>query len=354
MLFLAGPHFPSWYSAPIFPHENAYNQDLHEAFGDALDDMESQRRSVMGRTLNLEDASDANSNDQAEDNWITTITNSGSINEPLVEIFYPIIKNAATSVSVVSEGRNDHEIVGTLGLTFFWREVFSNILAKGENGLLAVVGNDCGQVFTYQLFGPTARYLGPGDLHESEYSEDERDMNELKYLHDLTNQTSSYTGFPLSETFCPYWVHLYASDEMKENHQTSTPLIFMALTVIVFIFAALVFKVYDHVVERRYKNVFELANQSAAVVSHLFPKVVRDKLFKDDADSGKKQGRLESAKMRVQQFLGGEDSDGEDEKAEGVGAEKLSVPIAELFTDTTVCKFPLFQKDESILLRRVN
>ena len=128
----------------------------------------------------------------------------------------------------------------------------------------------------------------------------------------------------------------------------------MALTVIVFIFAALVFKVYDHVVERRYKNVFELANQSAAVVSHLFPKVVRDKLFKDDADSGKKQGRLESAKMRVQQFLGGEDSDGEDEKAEGVGAEKLSVPIAELFTDTTVCKFPLFQKDESILLRRVN
>ena len=46
-----------------------------------------------------------------------------------------------------------------------WR----SLLPAGVVGITAVLENDCGQKFTYEIDGPDALYLGKGDLHEPAY-----------------------------------------------------------------------------------------------------------------------------------------------------------------------------------------
>ena len=88
------------------------------------------------------------------------------------------------------------------------------------------------------------------------------------------------------------------------------------------VFAVLMFLLYDRLVERRQAIVLNTANQTAAIVSSLFPKSVRDRLIETENDE--QSGKFLSGRFRLKSFLHNSDDD--------VGLQ----PIADLFLETTV------------------
>jgi hypothetical protein len=65
--------------------------------------------------------------------------------------YYPILSNANEQVK--NEGGED-ELLGVLTITGFWRDFVTDILPPGSNGIIVVFQNDCGQQFSYQIWGP--------------------------------------------------------------------------------------------------------------------------------------------------------------------------------------------------------
>eukprot|EP00522_Entomoneis_paludosa_P015215 CAMPEP_0172460140 /NCGR_PEP_ID=MMETSP1065-20121228/35696_1 /TAXON_ID=265537 /ORGANISM="Amphiprora paludosa, Strain CCMP125" /LENGTH=1281 /DNA_ID=CAMNT_0013215079 /DNA_START=46 /DNA_END=3891 /DNA_ORIENTATION=- len=367
-----GPHYPMFYASPIapIPSREVYNFDLYDDSAKELQQMHDNGVVILGRTRNLADPNDPvqMQEQEATIGWMTDLLGPDvqGITEPMITINYPIIQKSNERVIASPNALNDgyqHSVVGTITVTLLWQELLQDLLSPGSNGIVVVIGNECGTAFTYQLNGPIATFLGRGDLHDQEYDEND-DLNTAAYLHDLIQNGTSgatYTGAPLDTELCPYWVKTYASDEMREDYETIMPLLFLSLTILIFLFAFCVFKIYDWVSERRTKKIMRVAAQSSAVVASLFPKVVRDRLFAPPpkkADTKRDSIFVENAKMRVQKFLGegttrgassrhgrnhdlsdgNEDSmsTGDRQQQNEAQAAVANAPIAELFTDTTV------------------
>jgi hypothetical protein len=351
---MTGPFWPWYYSAPIVPTWSAYNWDVYPYYKAELDALETYRGVIIGRTWNLPNPQTDTQADLFEQEgdiaWIKDLIGPHEDpTEPAVEIYYPIVKHAANAVSSADSSPEDHKIVGSISMTIFWREFLKNILSPGSDGMVVVIGNDCNQTFTYQIFGSDTKYLGKGDLHDPEYNS----MSKSSYLQDLSTHSmsgNSYTGFHLSTNLCPYHIKLYASDTMKDDHESNNALIFMFVAVTIFVFTSAVFILYDCVSERRQKKVLSVAEQSSAVVSSLFPKVVRDRIFPTSQPKGKQKSldRVENARLRLQQFLNG---DGESPDYTG-GTDQVNdpAPIAELFLETTVSKSTESSKPETFIL----
>ena len=356
---MPGPHYPTYYSAPTAPVWSAYGWDLYQPYSSELDEMEQQRVVTMGYTVNIADPNDekAQIEQEQDQNWISGLIGPDEdATEPFVALYYPVVEGANTGVSLVDDPAEDHAVVGTITMTIFWRELFKNILSSGSNGIIAVVDNDCHTPFTYQILGSDAKFVGRGDLHDREYD----DKKKKAYLHELLSKNAesedrSYTGFPLSSKYCPYSISLYASDELRDDHESNNPVIFTVVAISIFAFTSLVFCLYDCVSERRQRKVLRVAMQSTAVVSSLFPQVVRDRVFPaaEDKKKNASNDRVENAKIRLQQYLKSGDEDG-DGVAGGEEDHKAGdAPIAELFSETTVSKsstilsFPSFSQNDT-------
>jgi hypothetical protein len=142
-------------------------------------------------------------------------------------------------------------LVSILTISFFWRRFIENILPPGSYGIVAVIENTCGQSFTYQINGPDVVYMGPGDFHDDAFN----DLEQIQRLTDLKKQyqqgeTVSYTGFPLSKSFCPYTIRIYPSQEYEDTYLTSKPVTYTAVAVSIFLLTSAVFLLYDILVER--------------------------------------------------------------------------------------------------------
>jgi hypothetical protein len=59
--------------------------------------------------------------------------------------------------------------VGLLSAVISSDKFLSGLLPEGVNGVYVVITNTCNQAFTYIVNGPIAVYVGPGDLHQTEY-----------------------------------------------------------------------------------------------------------------------------------------------------------------------------------------
>jgi hypothetical protein len=59
--------------------------------------------------------------------------------------------------------------------------------------------------------------------------------------------------------------------------------------VLVFLFAAMVFLLYDYLVQRRHNKVMATAKRTDAIASSLFPSNVRERMFKDAEEQAEQQ-----------------------------------------------------------------
>jgi hypothetical protein len=250
-----GPYFPTWQGYPSVPTYGAFNWDgtQYPSLVDAFDTLEQDHQVVIGQVSNLPNPDDpasseaiANQNDWAK-NYVSS---EFDYTEPYSDIYYPIFDNAADQVSIRSiRGEGDMKMVSVFSMTFYWRDLITNILPYGSDGSVVVFQNTCNQTFTYQINGPNVEYVGVGDLHNSKYDylKQESRLNDLK---EFATGNRQYTGLPLSETSCPYTVSIYPSLDFESRYTSSDPMVYTLMAISIFFFTSLVFFFYDLIVER--------------------------------------------------------------------------------------------------------
>jgi hypothetical protein len=257
---LPGPYLPLWQHAPIVPINAPYNYDGYSSPGLAMA-MQAlmSEKVVISKVNNLIDPSDPSSEEQVKksNEFIKNYLGENvDETEPFSDIFYPILGNAADSVSV-PEGSDDSLFRGVFSLTFFWRDLLTDTLPNGSVGLVVVIGNECDQTFTYELNGPDVQYLGPGDRHEGDYDNVDNNHSAILELGALGNSGRYYTGLHQDNVTCPYFLSVYPSQDMKASYTTTDPFLYAITAVLIFIFTGVYFYIYDSMLTHRQKEVMK-------------------------------------------------------------------------------------------------
>jgi hypothetical protein len=65
----------------------------------------------------------------------------------------------------------EHELLSIILVSVFWRDLITNILPPGENGVVIVFENECNPSFTFEINGPDVVYFGQGDLHDTNFDD---------------------------------------------------------------------------------------------------------------------------------------------------------------------------------------
>jgi hypothetical protein len=238
------------------------------------------------------------------------------------------------------ENPKDIEMVGFIAISIFWRDLVTNLLPPGSDGILIVIDNPCNPTFSFQVNGPDVEYLGRGDFHDPKYDSMEIGVSSQPYsefrhlpkvsdlqktskqswlpeLGSFAQGSKSYTGLPLVNDTCPFYLRLYPSETMETDYKTNDPILFTVCAVLIFAFTSAVFIVYDRLVEKRQKTVMTTAVHTSAIVSSLFPATVRDRLF--DADNEHDENRKTAGEQLIT-----------------FGDKVVSRPIADLYPSATV------------------
>jgi Adenylate and Guanylate cyclase catalytic domain len=242
--------------------------------------------------------------------------------QPVMDVVYPIVDDLSKVELLSSENYDpkNHTIVGLVTCSIYWREIFTDVLSPGSNGVIIVVDSECRDSFTYQIDGPDVTYLGVLDKHDTSY-DDFVISTKVVDLHQYSFQENVYSGAPLDKEFCQYSLRLYPSDDLKSDHTTNNALTFMLATLVSFAILAIIFFTYDFKVERRQKKVLSSAVRSSEIVSSLFPTSVQDQLYPTIADDEKRSVPFWNANEKLTEMRTKEIMEG---------------PIAKLYPETTV------------------
>ena len=252
----AGPLFPKWQSYPVVPTYPPFNWDGRQltSLKISLPELVEKGRAVIGTVENIPiDSTDPVSimEAQANTDFLRNYLRPGtSVDQPISDLYYPILADAADVISTGEDkpiGVGNHTVVAIFGLTFFWRDLLRNILPEGTHALVVVFENSCGQVFSYEVDGGTALFLGHGDWHDKQYD----GMKRSKHLNDPSGHNNTYLGLPLSDEVCPYIMHVYPSAKLEDAIKNGQPVFFGVAAAAIFIFTTIVFLLYDSCVERR-------------------------------------------------------------------------------------------------------
>jgi hypothetical protein len=140
-------------------------------------------------------------------------------NEPNAFWLYPVI-DKVDYIDVTSDPKfpQDYEVKGLVVTNVYWKHLIRNILPLNSRGVVIVFEYAyTKEVFTYQIDGPVAEYMGSGDKHDPKYDK----MKISRRLNDLDayrSGVSKYYGLPLhSGGNKTYTVHIYPSDDMKSS-----------------------------------------------------------------------------------------------------------------------------------------
>ena len=160
-------------------------------------------------------------------------------------------------------------------------------------------------------------FLGKGDLHDRSFH------NMVRYVEFFASQQEeqpwvSYDKDNIADAdICNYWVELFPSTKFKEAYESNIAVVATVTVGATFVIVALIFMVYDFLVNKRNQKITDVAVKSNAVVNSLFPAEVRDRLLEG--------GNEKSAMGRSSLHDNGTNN--------GVGKSR---PIAELYPDVTI------------------
>ena len=359
----------------------------------ALVTMLQQRHSVLSEILNTTTESIIAGEEEEEEEETTTAaggemesnTNDNGMG-PRSVFFTPVFR----------ENSNNSDIVGSVAIEFQWTSVLSDVLQNENLPLVVTTQNTCGsQSYSLLVRGPNA-FVGTksGDSIIVVDTDGEQvigindDLTESSSLEEFLmycrNQYSrfappeNFVGLPTNAEayqtcdatntnnnnndapcFCLYTHTVYVTDEFESAFKSSDPVTFTLIICGIFLFAGVVFLLYDYLVERRQSLVLDKAVRSSAIVQSLFPAVVRDRLFNNRRDHDtRRRGSLDFSNSDHNRNAYNNNSqlaNGVNNGANFIGAPKRLLtsflkdapkresdvmiqdePIAELFNDTTI------------------
>ena len=196
--------------------------------------------------------------------------------EPLSYISYPVFDSF--------DGANK-TTAAVLIATTYWNSYFQGI-PDDVKGIVCVVSNSAGQAFTYQINGRgRTEFLGLQDHHDSRY-DGWRLTAEYSTFLSSQGSTIEYTGVPVDDEFIAYKLEVYPSRVVEDAYLTNEPIYFALAIGAVFVLCAIIFVIYNKLVDNRQNLVMTTAVKSTAVVDSMFPSNVRDRLMENVAAPG--------------------------------------------------------------------
>jgi class 3 adenylate cyclase len=224
---------------------------------------------------------------------------------------------------------HDSKLTGFVFAVVPWDTYFLNVLPEGTNGFIVQIEDTCGTTFSYRIDGPEAIFLGQGFSPNPDY-------DHLVQTAEFA-EFARFEGVDVSEYViqCSYRISVHPSESLQTVYETSKPAKYTSVVVVVFLFTAMVFVLYDFYVQRRQDKVLMTAQKTSAIVSSLFPKNVQKRMMADAAaeidNQGKNTGTSFSGKAQLKNYLG--DDDGGKPEENSIFNTK---PIADFFPETTI------------------
>lgn len=236
--------------------------------------------------------------------------------DPVSDLVFPVF----------DEKDGSKKLVAFLKCFVYWRTYLVNLLPDDNGSVLAVIENSCDESFSYEISGIDVTFLGPGDHHDPRFS----DMKVEASFHSFISSSSIKLSNDVRDGNCLYRLRLHPTVELEDMFITRTPQAVALLVALIFVFTSSVFLVYDRLVRRRQEKVMRNAVRSGKIVSSLFPKTVRKRIFDEVApETENPVGRQRlTAFLRRQSDVGTSNEILEDLQDD---------PIADDFEDCTVC-----------------
>ena len=225
---------------------------------------------------------------------------------PLATVFYPVF---------APEGK---AIAGTISLSLPWESLVDDTVP--ENGIYTqiVLESTCGDLVTFVVDpkGSNIKFEGFGDLHDNSFDDFEVSTTYTAF----SDLVQPFHGIQTDgEVGCIYRFKVYPTQEFKNQYFTGVPWINSSIVFGVFCVTTVIFVVYDWVIRRRQEKIMESATRTNDIVSSLFPKQVRDRMYENTATK-----EVEEARTFLQQPSR--------EQVSVYGSE----PIADLYVAATV------------------
>ena len=234
--------------------------------------------------------------------------------EPVSSVYIPIMDSFA----------NDRKTVAILGATLRWESYFENILTESTQPVRVVLSNSCQDIFTYEIRGSQATFVGKGNRADLEFEGISVSVD-LDENDDLIVEPNTI-ALTLNQDLCRYTLRIYPTQEGYVYHNNFFPLIITLTVAAVFLMTAAVFYFYDMMVERRQKVVLDTAQRSTAIVSSIFPKNVRDQLL---------QAPVQGNATKLRFLADARKLDNGQHTSSPMDVDVSSRPIADLFLNCT-------------------
>ncbi|CAB9517945.1 Receptor-type guanylate cyclase gcy [Seminavis robusta] len=240
---------------------------------------------------------------------------------PTSLVFEPIMESFAEDDSAA--------IVAYLLVHFPWNIFFDNVLSDDSHPVQVVVSNECGGVFTLAIVGANVEFLGHADLHDPS-------MNEWVVTSPFAKHSNIYPSATEAdgESRCLHHLYIYPSSQMKADYETWLPITMSIFAILIFALVSLVFISYDFILQRQNRKVAETVQRSNELVTGLFPKEYRERLFgKENGEEGVFLQKTRANKSPLLASRRGESLFAD----RGDGPEMYTTPpVADLFSDCTV------------------
>jgi hypothetical protein len=319
-----GPYLVFWQCYPVVAFYPVFNWDLlTSSLSNGFEQAFSSKKTIIREPYLV--WSDSNSVEQkeydlAEADWVKDYVDSDEDPmEPIVDIYVPLLDESIEAYDVYNDKNttapDEKTFRGYFSLSIYWRAMMKNILPEGSNGIILVVENECAPTFTYQINGPRVKYLGGSDHHDDSYDNLEISASLLD-LRRFAINGSVFTGTPIVDNYCPYNIRVFPSDLLKDKYTTRTSIVFVVCALMIFGLTIVAFLLYDFCVERRQKLVYSTAVRSEAIVSSLFPSIVRARIDQSANESTTDAFRRSDHALQI--------------------SKEGSTKIADLFPNTTI------------------
>lgn len=255
-------------------------------------------------------------------------------------------------------------ITGVSGVEIEWISYFRNVVPQSSK-ICIVLENTCGQVHTYHVEDGIATYVNSGDWHDPTYDNMAQSSTIVRAAADVWDgpadpQDAAFPSPPLIDEVpgqdgaCIYNVTVYPTTTYEATFRTSDTNVYILVTLALSLTSILLFIVYGVWLDRRQRQVMDIAAKSNAIIKSLFPEVVRDRLFGETSSHQRmeNQGRsvlknplgrrlsashpdgdkLNNPKARLTNFL----IKSSPNDADAMVGYHEDEPIAEMFSNTTV------------------
>ena len=242
-----GPYSPIWQTYPPPADTSAINFDLlsNSKLEKLFYAMNDAREAVMSPLMSMNPIMNAT----FEDGTST--------------IFAPILEDLS--------GSNTTPVVATLVMAISWDSYLSFLTGCHIDGTQYVLKNTCDQAFTLQVDkdGQLGNFR-TGDHHDTFYEGMVQPVPLMTFLQSHFNSTTGKQA-------CAYTLHLYPTQQMREEYKSPSAGIAAGVGLVSFIVIAIIYYLMDRHMQQKNRQIIKSVEKSNAIIASLFPSNVRDR-----------------------------------------------------------------------------